>query len=95
MRRILFTLIFTLAAFAFSTPLFACEAAGANTHVGNIVSVNPKTRTLTIMDMATQAPIQFALNDALMIKVNGLSGQVVVRYSGEEQGKLIATQILQ
>lgn len=95
MRRILYTLIFTSATLFLSAPVFACEAAGANTHVGNIVSVNPQTRTLTIMDMATQAPIQFALNDALLIKLNGLSGQVVVRYSGEEQGKLIATQILQ
>lgn len=95
MRRILYTVVFAFATLALSAPLFACEAAGANTHVGNIVSVDAKTRTLTIMDMATQAPIQFALNDALMIKLNGLNGQVVVRYSGEEQGKLIATQILQ
>jgi|GEM_PF-5227456 len=95
MRRILYTVVFAFATLALSAPLFACEAAGANTHVGNIVSVDAKTRTLTIMDMATQAPIQFALNDALMIKLNVLNGQVVVRYSGEEQGKLIATQILQ
>ena len=95
MRRILYALIVTFTVFTLSSPVLACEAAGANTHVGNIVSVDPKTRTLTIMDMATQAPIRFALNDALLIKVNGLNGPVVVRYSGEEQDKLIATQILQ
>ena len=83
---------------AFSLPItntMACEAAGANTHVGNIVSLDQKSRTLTIMDVATRKPIQFALNDALMIKLNGISGQVVVRYSGEQNGQLIATQILQ
>ncbi len=95
MRRILFVTTIFFAMFALTGPVFACEAAGANTHVGNIVSIDPTTRTLTIMDMATQAPIQFALNDALLIKANGLSGHVVVRYSGKEQDKLIATQILQ
>ena len=94
MRRILLVMIIVTMS-ALTSPVFACEAAGANTHVGNIVSIDPKTRTLTIMDMATQAPIQFALNDALLIKVNGISGQVVVRFSGKDQDRLIATQILQ
>jgi len=71
---------------------FACSVMGANTHVGNIMSVNSQARTLTIMDEETSKPITFSVNEQLLLKLSSAKGQVVVHYTGKG-GKLTATDI--
>jgi len=71
---------------------FACSVMGANTHIGNIMSVNSQAKTLTIMDAETSKPITFSINDQLLLKLSSAKGQVVVHYTGKD-GQLVATDI--
>ena len=80
---------------ALSTPALACSAAGPNTHVGRILSVDGQAKTLKISDMTTGKPITFALSDALLTRIIGLHGQVIVRYKAGQQGLLVATDVRQ
>ncbi|MFQ5469145.1 MAG: hypothetical protein ACE5EH_02435 [Gammaproteobacteria bacterium] len=77
----------------FSINSFACSAMGPNTHVGNITAVDNDAKTFTIQDVETNKPITFHMNEKVMLSLTGASGQIVVRYSGEEKGNLIATSI--
>lgn len=90
LRPILTALLLSL-----SAPVLACSAAGPNTHVGQILSVDGQSHTLTINDMATGQPISFAVNDALMARLAVLKGQVIVRYKDGAGGRLVATDIRQ
>ncbi len=78
-----------------STQALACSAAGPDTHVGRILSVDGQARTLKISDMATGKPITFALSDALLARLVGLHGQVIVRYKAGQHGLLVATDVRQ
>ncbi len=72
---------------------FACSAMGPNTHVGQIISLDKAAGTLTIQDAETRKPITFVLKDQLLLKAASARGQVIIHYSGEEGGQLIATDI--
>ena len=78
-----------------STQALACSAAGPNTHVGRILSVDGQAKTLKITDMTTGKPITFALSDALLTRIIGLHGQVIVRYKDGQKGLLVATDVQQ
>lgn len=71
----------------------ACSAMGKNTHVGQIIGVDKAAGTLTIQDAETRKPITFILKDQLLIEAASAQGQVIVHYNGEENGKLVATDI--
>ena len=45
--------------------------------------------------MATGKPITFALSDALLARLVGLHGQVIVRYKAGQHGLLVATDVRQ
>ncbi len=71
----------------------ACSAMGPNTHIGQVMSLDRSAKTLTIQDAETRKPITFVLNDQLLLKAANASGQVIVHYSGEKGGRLVATDI--
>jgi len=91
MKRFLTTALF-LALIVVVSGSFACSAMGANTHIGNILSVDSQAKTLTIMDAETSKPITFSVNDQLLLKLASVKGQIVVHYAGEN-GQLTATDI--
>ncbi len=83
----------TLALLFSASAALACSAMGSNTHVGQIISLDKATGTLTIQDAETRKPITFILKDQLLLKAASARGQVIVHYNGEEGGKLVATDI--
>ncbi len=72
---------------------WACSAMGPNTHIGQVMSLDRDAKTLTILDAETRQPITFVLNDQLLLRAASAQGQVIVHYSGEEDGRLVATNI--
>lgn len=84
---------FALATLLSSSVALACSAMGPKTHVGNITDIDRENKTLTIMDVETQQPITFSLDNKLLLAVNSASGQVIVRYRDGDNGELVATNI--
>jgi hypothetical protein len=80
----------TLTAFAIVAALWipvgawACKAAGANTHVGVLKSVDAKAKSFTIIDAETRSPITFVSDEAILKDLAGVKGTIGVSY--EETG---------
>ncbi len=89
----LFRPILAACLLGFATATLACSAAGPNTHFGRVLAVDGQAKTLRISDMTTGETITFALNDALLTRVVGLRGQVIVRYKEGPRGQLVATDV--
>ena len=72
-------------------PAFACELAGANTHIGKIKAIELAQSSLTIIDQQMKKDVTF---QAAQEQLKGLSvGQrVSVKYS-EMKGQLKAEEI--
>ncbi len=92
-RKITTLVGFALAALLTSSITLACSAMGPKTHVGQITEIDREHKTLTIMDVETQKPITFSLDNKLLLAVNSASGQVIVRYRDGDNGELVATNI--
>lgn len=84
-----------LAAALISTVLFststawACDAAGKNTHVGHLMSVDAQQKTFTIKDAQSQGTITFAANEEIIDGLKHASGSIMVNYK-EDGDKLTA-----
>ena len=83
----------TLTAFAIATALsipvgaWACQAAGSNTHVGRLLSVDVKAKSFTIIDAETRHPITFVSNEAILKDLAAAKGTIGVSY--EDTGGLL------
>lgn len=79
------------------TPLtgMACSAAGPNSHVGNVLSVDAGKKTFTIRDAETSSPITFVVVDKKIINsLKDLKGNVMVNYEeNDEGGDLVAVGV--
>ncbi len=75
-----------------SAPALACDAAGANKHVGMITAVDDQAGTFTIMDAQTNQPITFAAPKAVLGKAARTKGPATVSYR-EEKGGLVAEDV--
>jgi hypothetical protein len=82
-----------LAALLASSATFACSAMGPKTHVGNITKIDREHHTLTIMDVESQQPITFSVDNKQLLSLNSSAGQVIVRYRDGDNGMLVATSI--
>jgi len=73
-------------------PAQACTVAGPNKHVGQVLSVDNKAGTFTIMDAQTNAPISFTASTAILGEAAKATGAVMVSYikSGD---RLVAKDI--
>jgi len=69
-------------ALALSTSAYACDAAGPNTHVGQVLSVDGNH--FTIRDAQTGGPISFTASDNMKGSLPAQGDQVVIKYSGDE-----------
>ena len=63
-----------------SSSLWACDAAGKNTHIGSLMTVNAEQSTFTIEDAQSRSPITFAANNEIIEGLKGASGSVMVNY---------------
>lgn len=61
----------------------ACGAAGPNTHVGKVLSVDKHAGTFTLLDAETMSPITLAADTALLDQVSSISGSVAVTYEND------------
>lgn len=68
-------------------PTLACSAAGPNTHVGKLLSVDKGAGTFTLLDAETMSPVTLAASAALLDQVSSISGSVVVTY--EKNGDML------
>lgn len=70
----------------------ACSAAGANTHVGTVLSVDKHAGTFTLLDAESMSPITLAADAALLDRVSSISGSVAVTYENKD-GRLKALKL--
>ena len=93
MKTATLTGVMVLAAFLLgsATISLACQAAGENKHVGNVMSIDAKAESFTIRDAETGEPMTFNATAALL---EGFSvrDRVVVSYK-EEDGAMIAVEV--
>jgi len=75
---------------ALSTSALACDAAGPNTHVGQVLSVDGNQ--FTIRDAQTGGPISFTAGEHVQASMPAPGDAVTIKYSGHENG-LIAESI--
>ncbi|MFQ5994746.1 MAG: hypothetical protein ACE5K1_06595, partial [Acidiferrobacterales bacterium] len=60
------------------TIAWACRAAGPDTHVGTLLSVDAEKKSFTIMDAEARSPITFVADDAIISALKGVTGTVAV-----------------
>lgn len=61
-----------------STTAWACKAAGPDTHVGMLQSVDAQAKSFTIIDAETRGPITFSADEAILNKLQGVNGRIGV-----------------
>ncbi len=78
---------------AVPTSLWACDAAGPSTHIGNITSIDAAKNSFTIRDAQSQSLITFAANSEIMGNLKDAKGNVKVNYEETEDGNLNAVGV--
>ena len=73
--------------------LWACDAAGKQTHIGNITAIDTSTKSFTIRDAQTQSLITFAANTEILRSLKDSSGSIMVNYEEAEDGNLNAVGV--
>jgi len=79
-----------VAGLALSTPAMACDAAGPNTHVGQVLNVDGNH--FTIRDAQTGGPISFTAGEHMKGSVPAPGDAVTIKYSGHAK-ELIAESV--
>lgn len=89
------TLAFTLftASLFVSGAIFACDAMGPATHMGQLMSVDATKNTFTIRDAQSQSPITFAANGDILTGLKDASGSIMVNYEENDAGGLKAVGV--
>lgn len=75
-----------------AAPAVACEAAGANTHVGRVLQVDRDGGTFSIMDAEKMTAIEFNASDAILDKLGSGDAMAMVSYEETNDG-LTATRV--
>jgi Cu/Ag efflux protein CusF len=96
MKRVMALLVFGVISVAVAAgpvwaPVWACDAAGPNTHVGVVTTLNAKERQFTIKDAQTGKPMVFVADSKQMAALN-IGDQIAVKYE-DHDGKMLAKQI--
>jgi hypothetical protein len=79
-----------MAGLALSTSAYACDAAGPNTHVGQVLSVDGNH--FTIRDAQSGGPISFTAGEKMQGSLPAPGDNVSIKYSGDEKD-LIAESV--
>ena len=75
------------------TTLWACDAAGPSTHIGNITAIDAATKSFTIRDAQTQSLITFVANNEIMSNLKDAKGNIMVNYEEADDGNLNAVGV--
>ena len=57
---------------------WACKAAGPDTHVGMLQSVDAQAKSFTIIDAETRGPITFSADEAILNSLKDVKGMIGV-----------------
>jgi len=74
-----------------AVPVWACDAAGPNTHVGVVKQLDAKSKRLTIEDAQTGKPMVFVAESTQLAALN-IGDQIAVKYE-DHNGVMTAKQI--
>lgn len=91
MRQSLTAFALAMALSASSASALACDAAGPNKHVGQVVAIDMEAGTFTIMDAQTRKPISFQAQ-ADVLNALTADSEVMVSYKGDD-GQLKAVSL--
>jgi hypothetical protein len=61
-----------------SAGAWACKAAGPDTHVGMLQSVDAKAKSFMIIDAETRGPIEFQADEAILKQLQDVKGPIGV-----------------
>ncbi len=75
-----------------STTAWACSAVGPNKHVGMLLNIDKPGQSFTVLDAETNRPITFLADEALLTRLTGAKGQILVDFEAEGS-KLRATSV--
>ena len=76
-----------------STAVWACKAAGPDTHVGVLQSVDAQAKSFTIIDAETRGPITFSADEAILNNLKDVKGMIAVLHQ-KTGGVLRALEII-
>ena len=62
---------------------WSCNAAGKNTHVGELIAVDAGVNSFTIRDVESRGAITFISDDSVIKALKDIKGMVQVRYQKE------------
>ena len=81
-----------VAAAAVPASAWACEAAGANTHIGQVLQVDREAGSFSILDAEQMTAIRFTAGQSILDKVDGSDRMAIVSYE-DTGGGLKATRV--
>lgn len=93
MRR-LFAVLLAAVLLTGGTAAVACEMAGENKHIGNIVAIDQDGKTFVILDAETRSEIRF-LASAQTLSSLTVNDQVQVSYEKTADGDLVTMEVVQ
>lgn len=76
-----------------STAAWACKAAGPDTHVGMLQSVDAEAKSFTIIDAETRGPITFSADEAILNNLKDIKGMIAVLHERVD-GVLRALEVM-
>ena len=76
-----------------STTAWACKAAGPDTHVGMLQSVDAQAKSFTIIDAETRGPITFSADEAILSNLKDVKGLIAVLHERVD-GVLRALEVM-
>ena len=76
-----------------SSSVLACDGAGPNTHMGQLMSVDASKHTFTIRDAQSSSPITFVATQEIITGLQGFAGSLMVNYEENGTGGLNAVGV--
>ena len=89
MKTMIYSAAIALAAVLMPVTLWACDAAGDNTHIGQVLSSDGNQ--FTIRDAQSGAPINFTSAAKMKGDMPAAGDRVAVKYSEGEKGLIAET----
>lgn len=93
MKR-LFVVLLTTALLIGGGAAAACEIAGKNKHIGNIVAVDQDGKSFVILDAETRSEIRFIASRQTLASL-AVNDQVQVSYEKTAEGDLVTLEVVQ
>lgn len=93
MRSLIAVLLTAFLLTAAGGSALACEMAGKNKHIGNIVAVDPAGKSFVILDAETRSEIRFVASQETLSSL-AVDDQVQVSYEESAGGELVTLEVI-